>query len=259
MISSKFSGVNTPHTNKFYFERSADAGDLSGYLLMFFKTPFVYKEEDAIKLGEANRYLLFPPESKAEHGSANDGFVNDWIFFSGDEAAKLVEELEIPVNTPFEIDSRSIIEPFINKIGEELKFKYKSYENQISAMITEMLVELGRAFENTSKTSHTAFETMTRARSYMLNHAAEKISTQDLAKYSNYSVSRFCFLYDFFFGASPMDDLINARIEKAINLLKYQNVTVTEAAEMCGFSSIHYFSRKFKEKMGVSPSRFLKD
>jgi AraC family transcriptional regulator of arabinose operon len=253
-------GVNTPHTNKFHFVRNETLGnaDMRGYLLMYFKTPFLYKDGEAMKKCEKDSYLLFSPESKAEHASADEGFINDWIFFEGNEAERIIEELEIPVGEPFEISSVSIIEPYVNKISEELKFKHKSYENQISALVTEMLVELGRALENSRKISHAAYDAMTRARSYMLNHVAEKISTDDLAKYSNYSVSRFCFLYNFFFGASPMDDLINARIEKAINLLKYQNVTIGEAAELCGFSSIHYFSRKFKEKVGVSPSYYLK-
>ena len=259
MITSKFLGVNTPHTNKFYFSRKEDSGiNEKDYLLMFFKTPFLYKSGDELKAGEEFHYLLFPPFSSAEHGSLSEGFVNDWIFFDGKTAKRIIEDFNIPLGTPFKIDNRSIIEPYINKIEEELKFKHKSYENKISALVTEMLVELGRGYENSSKTSHTAYEALTRARSYMLNHVADKISTQDLAKYSNYSVSRFCFLYNFFFGTAPMDDLINARIEKAIKLLKYQNVTVTEAAELSGFSSIHYFSRKFKEKVGVSPSNYQK-
>ena len=261
LITSKFFGTNTPHTEKFYFSRSSDNGDYSikDYLLMFFKTPFLYKDAEGLKIGEEYSYLLFSPFTAAEHGSVDTGFVNDWIFFDGKDAKKIIEEFGIPVGTPFKIDNHSIIEPYVNKIVDEFKFKHRAYENQVSALITEMLVELGRAYENSSRKSHTAFEALTRARAYMLNHVSEKISTNDLAKYSNYSVSRFCFLYNFFFGSTPMDDLINARIEKAINLLKYQNATVTDVAELCGFSSIHYFSRKFKEKTGVSPSYYSKN
>ena len=218
----------------------------------------MYGDGESQKSAEAYHYILFPPYTKAEHGSIDVGFVNDWIFFSGKEAKKIIEEFKIPECVPFKIDNRSIIEPYINKIESELKFKHTSYENQISALVTEMLIELGRRYEYSSKKSHTAFEALNNARTYMLNHIADKISTNDLAKYSNYSVSRFCFLYNLFFATSPMDDLLNARIEKAITLLKYQNASITETAELCGFSSIHYFSRKFKKKTGLSPSNYSK-
>ena len=52
--------------------------------------------------------------------------------------------------------------------------------------------------------------------------------------------------------------LLNARIEKAICLLKYNQTSITETAALCGFTSLHYFSRKFKEKTGAPPSAYLK-
>lgn len=261
IISSKLCGTNTPHTNKFYFKRNDERSDeysINDYLLMYFKTPFLYNDGKASKTAEAYQYILFPPSTEAAHGSYKEGFVNDWIFFSGAAAKKIIEDFDLPLATPFRIDNHSIIEPYINKIEAELKFKYTSYENKISALVTEMLIEIGRRYEYSNKKTHTAFEAINNARTYMLNHVADKISTQDLAKYSNYSVSRFCYLYNLFFGCAPMDDLINARIEKAIALLKYQNASITETAELCGFSSIHYFSRKFKEKTGTPPSVYAK-
>ena len=259
-ISSNFCGTNTPHTNKFSFKRNAasDEYSIGDYLLMYFKTPFIYSDGKKTEVAEAHQYILFPPNTDAFHASYKDGFINDWIFFSGDTAKKIIEEFGIPLSLPFRIDNHSIIEPYVNKIDAELKFKHTAYENKISALVTEMLIELGRRYEYSSKKSHTAFEAINNARTYMLNHVADKISTQDLAEYSNYSVSRFCYLYNLFFGRAPMDDLINARIEKAITLLRYQNATITETAELCGFSSIHYFSRTFKEKTGVSPSVYAK-
>ena len=47
-------------------------------------------------------------------------------------------------------------------------------------------------------------------------------------------------------------------IEKAVSLLGYSKISVTETAKLCGFSSVHYFSRKFKERTGVNPTHYLK-
>ena len=258
IIKCKFCGTNTQHTDKHYFTRIPhDEYSVKDYLLMYFKTPFLYKDPDTLKTCEAYHYILYPPFTSAEHGSYKVGFVNDWIFFDGQRAKNIIEKFKLPLCTPFHIDNHSIIEPYINKIELELKFKYNCYKEQISAIATEMLVNVGRQYEYLEKNTHPAFATLYNARNYMLNHLEDKISLQDLAKRCNYSVSRFCVLYNHFFLTTPVEDLIKARIEKAITLLKYNNTSISETAELCGFSSIHYFSRKFKEKTGVSPSHYI--
>lgn len=52
--------------------------------------------------------------------------------------------------------------------------------------------------------------------------------------------------------------LLNFRIEKAKQFLNAGN-TVTEAAALTGFSSIHVFSKDFKRMTGLSPSAFVHD
>lgn len=259
IITCKFCGTNTPHTNKHYFTRIPhDDYSVKDYLLMYFKTPFLYKDEEGLKTCKEYHYILYPPYTSAEHGSYKVGFVNDWIFFDGNSAKEIIESFNFPLCTPFYIDKHSLIEPYISKIESELKFKSNCYKEQISALVTEMLVNVGRQYEYSDQNTHTAFASIYNARIYMLNHIEEEITIKDIAKYSSYSVSRFCVLYKKFFSITPVEDLIKARIEKAITLLKYQNTSITETAKLCGFTSIHYFSRKFKEKTGLSPSNFLK-
>ena len=38
--------------------------------------------------------------------------------------------------------------------------------------------------------------------------------------------------------------------------MKYSNITLTEIAERVGYSGIHYFSRCFKNKEGMSPLEY---
>ncbi|MFI4910466.1 MAG: AraC family transcriptional regulator [Sedimentisphaeraceae bacterium JB056] len=55
---------------------------------------------------------------------------------------------------------------------------------------------------------------------------------------------------------SPMDFIINCRIEHAKGLLISSNYPVKSIAEMAGYNSVYYFSKHFKNKTGVSPSSF---
>lgn len=58
------------------------------------------------------------------------------------------------------------------------------------------------------------------------------------------------------YGCAPSDYLMRLRIERACDLLRSGSYSVSETAEMCGFSSLYYFSRAFKKRMGVTPGRY---
>ncbi len=49
------------------------------------------------------------------------------------------------------------------------------------------------------------------------------------------------------------------RLEKATELLKNEKYNITEVAEMTGYSSQSYFTKVFKKKYGVAPSKYTKD
>ena len=51
--------------------------------------------------------------------------------------------------------------------------------------------------------------------------------------------------------------IVNVKIEKAQQLLLSGKINITETAERSGFSSIHVFSKTFRNTLGISPSEFL--
>jgi DNA-binding response OmpR family regulator len=57
-----------------------------------------------------------------------------------------------------------------------------------------------------------------------------------------------------FTGQSPTDLIKIIRLRHASELLQTRKYTVTEISEMCGFSSVGYFSTVFKNFFGKSPS-----
>lgn len=248
-------GVDTAHTKDQYYIRGKNR---DAYLLSFFKTPFVYKEDGQLLAEEAYRYLINPPFTPAEHGSYREGFVNDWIFFKGEGAEEIIRAFDLPLGSPFYMGKVGAIAPFLQRILQEQGAKQPMYEAKISGIIADMLITLGRLYSQTKQESHPAFSAINEARNYMLTHYREKISIRELAERANYSESRFSTLYSRFFGNSPIEDLLTLRIEKAISLLSYEQRSVTETAKLCGFSSVHYFSRKFKERTGTQPGSFLK-
>lgn len=58
-------------------------------------------------------------------------------------------------------------------------------------------------------------------------------------------------------GLSPIDFIKTIRLNQSLELLQSRKYTVTEVSELCGFSSIGYFSTVFKKHFGKSPTEIL--
>jgi len=56
---------------------------------------------------------------------------------------------------------------------------------------------------------------------------------------------------------SPTDFIKTIRLNHAVELLQSRKYTVTEVSELCGFTSVAYFSTVFRKHFGKSPSEIL--
>ena len=60
------------------------------------------------------------------------------------------------------------------------------------------------------------------------------------------------------FGETPGIYIRNRRLEVAAELLKKSRKSISEIAKACGFSTVSYFSKIFKEKYGITPGTYRK-
>jgi AraC-like DNA-binding protein len=59
-------------------------------------------------------------------------------------------------------------------------------------------------------------------------------------------------------GTSPAHWLTTARMEKAKTLLREPFLSLEECAKQCGFTSLSYFCRVFRQEVGITPSKYRK-
>lgn len=79
---------------------------------------------------------------------------------------------------------------------------------------------------------------------------------EKLARTVNLSPDHFSRLFRRLKGVTPREFILRARIESAQDLLRSSNHSIGRIAEILGYSDVYFFSRQFKEKVGVSPSEF---
>jgi len=92
---------------------------------------------------------------------------------------------------------------------------------------------------------------------YMREHYREKISRETLADIAKLTPNAFCRSFKRATGMSQTDYLNRIRIERAKELLA-PNISVKEVAMDVGYGSEYYFSRIFKETVGLTPTLFIK-
>lgn len=95
-----------------------------------------------------------------------------------------------------------------------------------------------------------------RARDHLDRHFADPFDLDHLAALAG--MSRFHFLRSFArtYRTTPAAYLAQRRIERAQDLLRAANLSVTEVCHAVGYSSMGSFSSTFRDIVGESPSEF---
>lgn len=91
---------------------------------------------------------------------------------------------------------------------------------------------------------------------YISTHYIENISVKEIAKSSNISESEALRCFKNTIGTTPMQYVINYRLQRASELLIYSSLKIIEISFKCGFGESSYFSKRFKEKYNVTPEKF---
>ena len=96
------------------------------------------------------------------------------------------------------------------------------------------------------------------ARDLADRHYAEPLDLGALAAAANVSKYHFARCFAETYGETPMRYLTRRRIERAQDLLRSANLTVTEICMLVGFSSLGSFSSRFRELVGEAPSQYAR-
>lgn len=113
-------------------------------------------------------------------------------------------------------------------------------------------------FEDLPRSETTRIQINTQIRlqkmlSYIYENYAQTVTLADIAGAANISRSEAGRCFQSYLGCSPVETLIQYRLQTAQRLLQQTTLTLQEISFACGFHSINYFSRQFRRRYGCSP------
>ena len=95
-----------------------------------------------------------------------------------------------------------------------------------------------------------------RARDHIDRHYSRALDLDQLAAVAGISKFHFARCFEATYGETPIRYLTRRRIERAQDLLRAANLTVTEVCMLVGFSSLGSFSTRFAQQVGESPTAY---
>lgn len=131
------------------------------------------------------------------------------------------------------------------------RFRAKAY---MTLIIAEFLEELRCSDRENSESS----DYVSRFIEYMTNHYSEAIDLNKVVSEYGISPSRFRAIFKHQMNRAPLEYIIDYRMEQAKRLFMTKKYNISEVSYMVGYDDMHYFSRLFKQKVGCSPTDFIK-
>lgn len=124
-----------------------------------------------------------------------------------------------------------------------------------STIITHWIIRsiLG---ENLDMRSISSAFSVARAQHYIEQHFNEEVTVERLAELAHISPSNFNKVFKKEVGLTPIEYLIEVRIEKSKTLLRRKDVPITEIAARCGFGSSAHFATSFKRLTKITPTKY---
>ena len=156
--------------------------------------------------------------------------------------------------------SHSEINCLIKDIYRQMNEKKACYELVIQRNINRIFEYISCNFTDLPKVHATRIQIKNQIRlqkmlTYIYENYAGPVTLEDIAKAANISRSEAGRCFHKYMGCSPIDALIQYRLQIAHRLLSEKTLSLQEISFACGFNSVNYFSRQFKKTYGCTPSQ----
>ena len=204
--------------------------------------------------------LLFPGEWHRFRPAKNTGWDEYWVGFRGEVADNLLRRKFFGVGAALlAIGFSAEIIGLYSAIIEQTRSERPGYQPFVSGMLLHLLgcvysLNKQRSFDNADgiKTK------MEQAIMLLRCKIDEDISIQEIAEELNVSYAWFRKWFKLYTGLAPQQYVIQLKMEKAKALLADSGNSIKGIAYQLRFEHPLYFSKLFKEKVGVSPELYRK-
>lgn len=204
--------------------------------------------------GAGQAYVLLPGDAVKHTADIQDPRSGFWCALDGVSISNYLQEAGITSDSPF------ISPTLFEEVRHWLRTLVDCWKCQdTGAQLRQTACAyglLGAILQNRPVTKKDTW--LDRATGYMQTNYPEQLSVEMIAEQAGLERAYFSAQFKRKTGISPHQYLNRLRIEKACQLLKSSDYSVTDVAYLVGLQ-LHNFSRTFKREMGVTPQEYQQE
>ena len=144
----------------------------------------------------------------------------------------------------------------VEKIETANTEKYAGWEVTSLTALQELIIYLSKCYVLAESPDATSLLRIADVIALLEKEYMNPWNLDDLVKIANMSKGNLIRIFKNATNQTPIEYLVDIRMQRAIELLSKTDLTVTEIAYKVGFGDSNYFSRHFRDKINSSPKEY---
>lgn len=149
---------------------------------------------------------------------------------------------------------------FFSRLWQIQEEQNAGYENDIRYLLTKFTARLSNTpVEKERRPSNREARDMERMKamlSFLEAHYGEELTLEQIAESAGVSVTECMRCFRRSIGVSPIRFLKERRLQRAADLLRQTEQSISEIAASCGFLDMSYFTKAFRQLYGATPTGY---
>lgn len=204
-------------------------------------------------------FLLFPEVRHAYQPDPETGWTELWVGFRGPQVDALLAHGIISPGRPlYRLGHQARLITGFQTILELVKQQSPLYQFRVCAEVLRLLAET-LSLERLSSQPTRSQKIVEQAKAFIEENISTVFDLERLATEARLSLPNLNEMFKSYTGMTPYQYCIHTKINRAKEILSSGEASVKNISLQLGFDDPYYFSRLFKKKTGVSPSRWMGD
>ena len=149
----------------------------------------------------------------------------------------------------------TVTEALVQQLLAEYDSSDSCAKDMVYLLVNQLLIAMQRNCKDPAVISKEG-RILMRALQYIGDHVRNRLSVPETARAAGVSASYLTALFQKHLGISPGECIRRAKLQLSKELIREGELTFTQIAAALEYSTVHHFSRQFKEKFGVSPTQY---
>lgn len=184
------------------------------------------------------------------------GWTEYWVGFKGPYVDTLCREGVLsPERPPVEVGLRNSLLAIYHQIFELVRDQRPLYQARASSLVLTLIAETLAYARKNVQYEHSE-KIVERARFFMEENVHGEVNIAAIAGTLGVTTSHLNAVFKSYTSMTPYQYYISIKIRRAKEMLEGGDLSIKEVAFRLGFDDPYYFSRLFRRKAGLPPSRW---